>query len=85
MAELAIAFFWLGVGLTAASTLCLVASAVGSRVVRPTPVTNAGTITLSETHPPAPLWARLGSWLAVAAGFIGAAFVGFEAAELGGA
>ncbi|MGD9894612.1 MAG: c-type cytochrome biogenesis protein CcsB [Dehalococcoidia bacterium] len=68
MAELAIAFFWLGVGLTAASTLCLVASAVGSRVVRRTAVTNAGTITLSETQPPAPLWGRLGSWLAVAAG-----------------
>ncbi len=68
MAELAIALFWLGVGLTAASTLCLVASMVGSRVVRRTAVTNAGMITLSESQPPAPFWGRLGSWLAVAAG-----------------
>jgi cytochrome c-type biogenesis protein CcsB len=67
MAQVSLTFFWLGVALTAASTLCLLASAVGSRVVRRSAVTNAGTITLSESQPPAPLWGRLGSWLAVAA------------------
>ncbi len=68
MAELSITLFWLGAGLTAAATICLLAATVGGRVVRRTALTNAGTITVSESQPPAAFWGRLGSWLSLAAG-----------------
>jgi len=68
MEQISITFFWLGTALTAAAMLCLAGAAVGRRVVRRTAVTNAGTVTLSETQPPSALWGRLGSALSVAAG-----------------
>lgn len=67
MEELSGTLFWIGVSLTAASTLCVLASVVGGRVVRGQAVTSAGTITLSEQQPPSALWNRLGSWLSLAA------------------
>src|SRR5215211_1734683 len=67
MADLSISLFWLGVALTGGAMLCLIASAVGGRVVRRQAVTNAGTITLSESQPPSAIWARLGSGLSLAA------------------
>jgi cytochrome c-type biogenesis protein CcsB len=63
-----VALFWVGAGLTAAAGACLVLSAFGRRVVRGQAVTSAGTITLSESHPPPAIWGRLGSWLSYAAG-----------------
>jgi cytochrome c-type biogenesis protein CcsB len=67
MAQISLTFYWLGVGLTVAATLCLLVSAVGRRVVRRTAVTNAGTMTVSESQPLGPVWGRLGTWLSVAA------------------
>jgi cytochrome c-type biogenesis protein CcsB len=83
MEELSGALFWLGVALTGASTLCLLASVVGGRVVRRQAVTSAGTITLSEQQPPAALWGRLGSWLSVAAAASLVAMLGVRWAATG--
>ena len=78
MAEIAIALFWVGAALTGAASLCLVVASVGRRVVRRQAVTNAGTITLTDSEPVSALWGRLGSWLSLAAG---AALVGMLAAR----
>ena len=67
MADVSVALFWLGAALTAAAVLCQLAALFGSRVVRRTAVTNAGTLTVSERQPPSALWGRLGSAFSLAA------------------
>jgi cytochrome c-type biogenesis protein CcsB len=67
MAQVSIALFWIGVVLTGGAVLFQLVAAFGARVVSRTAVTNAGTVTLSEQQPPAPLWGRLASFSSVAA------------------
>ena len=68
MADLSVVLFWVGAALTGGSVLFHLAAALGSRVVRRTAATSAGTVTLSERQEPPAYLGRLGSALAALAG-----------------
>ena len=68
MAEISVLLFWVGAALTAASLLAQLAAALGTRVVRRTAVTNAGTVAFAERQEPPAILGRLGSALAALAG-----------------
>ncbi|MFN8557587.1 MAG: cytochrome c biogenesis protein CcsA [Dehalococcoidia bacterium] len=67
MAQTSLVLFWLGVALCAASTLAYLGSAFGARVRPRVAMTSAGAVTITDREPPSPLWARLGSSLALLA------------------
>src|SRR5215211_6731130 len=68
MADVSVGLFWVGAALTALATVCLAVASVGRRVVRRQAMTNAGTITLTDSQPASALWGRLASWLSYGAG-----------------